>query len=118
MLASRATQVRTLLLYAQDDKGLGHVNRTLTIARHLLAAYPNCVAYIATKSPLAGFTLPERCDYIKLPTLLTSRTIQRSEEHTSELQSRLHLVCRLLLEKKKPLRYYDQTPYVYTITRF
>src|SRR2546429_3877307 len=27
--------------------------------------------------------------------------IERSEEHTSELQSRLHLVCRLLLEKKK-----------------
>src|SRR2546422_7367311 len=26
---------------------------------------------------------------------------RRSEEHTSELQSRLHLVCRLLLEKKK-----------------
>src|SRR2546422_2873057 len=33
---------------------------------------------------------------------LTSRlTAGRSEEHTSELQSRLHLVCRLLLEKKK-----------------
>src|SRR5216684_8212265 len=30
---------------------------------------------------------------------------RRSEEHTSELQSRLHLVCRLLLEKKK-----QQTP--------
>src|SRR2546429_7314522 len=29
----------------------------------------------------------------------------RSEEHTSELQSRLHLVCRLLLEKKKATRY-------------
>src|SRR2546422_8578548 len=28
----------------------------------------------------------------------------RSEEHTSELQSRLHLVCRLLLEKKKQLQ--------------
>src|SRR2546422_7181268 len=28
-------------------------------------------------------------------------TPDRSEEHTSELQSRLHLVCRLLLEKKK-----------------
>src|SRR2546429_1402840 len=27
--------------------------------------------------------------------------VHRSEEHTSELQSRLHLVCRLLLEKKK-----------------
>src|SRR2546429_4487155 len=31
----------------------------------------------------------------------TRATVQRSEEHTSELQSRLHLVCRLLLEKKK-----------------
>src|SRR2546429_5069006 len=30
----------------------------------------------------------------------------RSEEHTSELQSRLHLVCRLLLEKKKCLHHY------------
>src|SRR2546422_3051814 len=28
----------------------------------------------------------------------------RSEEHTSELQSRLHLVCRLLLEKKKNIK--------------
>src|SRR2546422_8467975 len=32
---------------------------------------------------------------------LTFTVIVRSEEHTSELQSRLHLVCRLLLEKKK-----------------
>src|SRR2546429_703640 len=30
---------------------------------------------------------------------------ERSEEHTSELQSRLHLVCRLLLEKKKITKY-------------
>src|SRR2546422_1209199 len=30
----------------------------------------------------------------------------RSEEHTSELQSRLHLVCRLLLEKKKTIHIY------------
>src|SRR2546429_3774225 len=29
------------------------------------------------------------------------QNVLRSEEHTSELQSRLHLVCRLLLEKKK-----------------
>src|SRR2546429_3185938 len=34
----------------------------------------------------------------------------RSEEHTSELQSRLHLVCRLLLEKKK-----QPTPPVTTV---
>src|SRR2546422_4465046 len=38
------------------------------------------------------------------PQVLTRHSISivgRSEEHTSELQSRLHLVCRLLLEKKK-----------------
>ena len=29
------------------------------------------------------------------------RAVERSEEHTSELQSRIYLVCRLLLEKKK-----------------
>src|SRR5687768_18131930 len=33
--------------------------------------------------------------------LRSGRSVGRSEEHTSELQSRLHLVCRLLLEKKK-----------------
>src|SRR2546422_4531280 len=34
----------------------------------------------------------------------------RSEEHTSELQSRLHLVCRLLLEKKKKRNKQTQKP--------
>src|SRR2546429_5353246 len=38
---------------------------------------------------------------VRLAVLRGVRRI-RSEEHTSELQSRLHLVCRLLLEKKKP----------------
>src|SRR5690348_17462049 len=37
------------------------------------------------------------------PIALTSWFTERSEEHTSELQSPVHLVCRLLLEKKKPL---------------
>src|SRR2546422_1209629 len=35
------------------------------------------------------------------PLIEQAHRAQRSEEHTSELQSRLHLVCRLLLEKKK-----------------
>src|SRR2546429_4594921 len=39
---------------------------------------------------------------VKSPSLFISDiSLSRSEEHTSELQSRLHLVCRLLLEKKK-----------------
>src|SRR3989442_11951828 len=36
-----------------------------------------------------------------MPTISRTRLQGRSEEHTSELQSRPHLVCRLLLEKKK-----------------
>src|SRR3712207_6940767 len=35
----------------------------------------------------------------------------RSEEHTSELQSRQYLVCRLLLEKKKIIRAHSSTPF-------
>src|SRR2546429_4511241 len=42
----------------------------------------------------------------------------RSEEHTSELQSRLHLVCRLLLEKKKntprTTLFITEVPHAYT----
>src|SRR3712207_7480445 len=45
--------------------------------------------------------------------LLVER-VQRSEEHTSELQSRQYLVCRLLLEKKKKIRIFC-TPSCYSI---
>src|SRR2546429_5576825 len=38
---------------------------------------------------------------VAAPIPLAAPVTTRSEEHTSELQSRLHLVCRLLLEKKK-----------------
>src|SRR2546422_2801185 len=48
--------------------------------------------------------------------------VPRSEEHTSELQSRLHLVCRLLLEKKKKkpnthhiLKYHTHEPHKHTM---
>src|SRR5256884_7811168 len=42
-------------------------------------------------------------DYVTKPFSIREllARVKRSEEHTSELQSRLHLVCRLLLEKKK-----------------
>src|SRR2546429_5622734 len=41
---------------------------------------------------------------IPLAWWLSPARLAQSEEHTSELQSRLHLVCRLLLEKKKNTR--------------
>src|SRR2546422_4016878 len=56
----------------------------------------------STRSPLtrpSGDTSPVVCTVV-VKEVRTKRG-QRSEEHTSELQSRLHLVCRLLLEKKK-----------------
>src|SRR3712207_8480248 len=40
------------------------------------------------------------------PRIAYKRTPHRSEEHTSELQSRQYLVCRLLLEKKKNISIY------------
>src|SRR2546422_4745429 len=42
-----------------------------------------------------------QCDHRATARRGVERAHTRSEEHTSELQSRLHLVCRLLLEKKK-----------------
>src|SRR2546421_9388195 len=53
-------------------------------------------AQAPTPTPQFAFT-----GFIQAATLDTSGAICRSEEHTSELQSRSDLVCRLLLEKKK-----------------
>src|SRR2546422_4657244 len=48
---------------------------------------------------------PQRRRHRPTPPVMAHAELRaRSEEHTSELQSRLHLVCRLLLEKKKKKR--------------
>src|SRR2546422_8621496 len=61
-----------------------------TLFRSLLAARTDDAG-----EPLAERAVDER------QRAATDAVADRSEEHTSELQSRLHLVCRLLLEKKK-----------------
>src|SRR3989304_8615456 len=48
-------------------------------------------------------------EYQKILSNIIPNVKARSEEHTSELQSRLHLVCRLLLEKKKKTTQEDQS---------
>src|SRR5205814_10555621 len=55
--------------------------------------------------PFAGAFRPRRTSRCihSLYRMDTSRCSSRSEEHTSELQSLRHLVCRLLLEKKKKI---------------
>src|SRR2546422_7810241 len=49
--------------------------------------------------------LPEAAQVALMLHVLCGFSVDRSEEHTSELQSRLHLVCRLLLEKKKQVNH-------------
>src|SRR5689334_23642202 len=51
------------------------------------------LSYLIATDPPATKTFPDTSTAIPLP-------MPRSEEHTSELQSQFHLVCRLLLEKK------------------
>src|SRR3712207_8705527 len=46
-----------------------------------------------------------------VPMPVTAAARERSEEHTSELQSRQYLVCRLLLEKKKNTKNTPSVPY-------
>src|SRR2546429_7076084 len=64
---------------------------------------PICLTYLHEASVVGRVLLIcLLCDSVSLWPI--SHDAKRSEEHTSELQSRLHLVCRLLLEKKiKPL---------------
>src|SRR2546422_6986815 len=52
---------------------------------------------------VVGEGVPVRDEVVAVVRVLKLHPVvaNRSEEHTSELQSRLHLVCRLLLEKKK-----------------
>src|SRR3989449_2525546 len=64
-----------------------------------LAAGCTVVLKPAHETPLTALLLGEIAVAAGLPP--GALNVVRSEEHTSELQSRLHLVCRLLLEKKK-----------------
>src|SRR3712207_8589471 len=58
------------------------------------SGYPNYVAYPNT----------DWYDEIYQTKVMQEHSLSRSEEHTSELQSRQYLVCRLLLEKKKKVK--------------
>src|SRR2546422_1414882 len=79
-----------------------------------LGLYSNLFAVMCTtcSAPAGTAAVAKRCQPAAIPTAAkTTRAVTviirfiaqlfRSQEHTSELQSRLHLVCRLLLEKKK-----------------
>src|SRR3712207_8442020 len=66
---------------------------TLSLHDALPISWPSRALAAASAACGVGATWPR--------TTFTSPALPRSEEHTSELQSRQYLVCRLLLEKKK-----------------
>src|SRR2546429_1438166 len=64
--------------------------------------FPYTTLFRSPHSPLPVSTLRITCNSgMNFKSTASGAPQERSEEHTSELQSRLHLVCRLLLEKKK-----------------
>src|SRR3712207_7199903 len=78
-------------------------DREPSLRDRLILHYAPLVKYVAGR---VGSGLPahvEQADLVSYGTfgLIDAITRFRSEEHTSELQSRQYLVCRLLLEKKK-----------------
>src|SRR2546422_6878979 len=81
--------------------GLVQSQLPVVVTKADLAAQANKICALVTKARKGMPTM----DLVVFPEYslhgLSMDTNPRSEEHTSELQSRLHLVCRLLLEKKK-----------------
>src|SRR2546422_8380586 len=78
------------------------VGRAMVIAGHVVIDRPHPRRAVEAYAR-AGAVIKGGVSAVVFPEGTRSRT-GRSEEHTSELQSRLHLVCRLLLEKKKKKR--------------
>src|SRR3712207_1651551 len=74
----------------------------------LLAAFVARQARIAT--PLMPLRLLRSRNVAGANVVQALLVVGRSEEHTSELQSRQYLVCRLLLEKKKTIHHYHTPP--------
>src|SRR6266581_3544212 len=64
--------------------------------------FPYTTLFRSSRSIRAGFLKRPTSSWIACATATGSRS-RRSEEHTSELQSPVHRVCRLLLEKKKKI---------------
>src|SRR2546428_2301703 len=64
------------------------------------------------RSPVANYDKGFKYIWNEVPVLVTFESDwRRSEEHTSELQSRSDIVCRLLLEKKKQMMDCDRSVY-------
>src|SRR5690606_41755336 len=78
-------------------------SRDVVITRDPLVAAPG-LRHVPARDDRLAQVRPGRDDGAEAGHVHGVRRVERSEEHTSELQSRENLVCRLLLEKKKEKR--------------
>src|SRR5699024_12387758 len=93
-----STQPSTTQIYTLSLHDALPISSTLTISLHARLTRPlnSTFKNLMSRERISSFKIQ-----ILLPKLLLARVkSRRSEEHTSELQSRFDLVCRLLLEKK------------------
>src|SRR2546422_6496631 len=98
-LAQRASNLRTLM---NDNEQNTFPTGTGNFSRTSAGGFVISISAMFTPSVgSSGISFLFRTGTNPSPRHLRCCTKLRSEEHTSELQSRLHLVCRLLLEKKK-----------------
>src|SRR5258707_8745056 len=91
---------------APHNCSIGSSGKSLPVFSRKFALYsftnsfqPLAGTSVSCLTPSLSFIARKRCSRSSFGNSIT--TVERSEEHTSELQSRQYLVCRLLLEKKK-----------------
>src|SRR2546422_4758076 len=100
----RKNRPSTIFTLLRTSSALGETPRTCTLASVPVARSGKGATTTVsglTSGPSAVRATPGASSSTFTSSSVTAPIISRSEEHTSELQSRLHLVCRLLLEKKK-----------------
>src|SRR3712207_7893425 len=93
----RSTLFPYTTLFRSQERVAGSSARKST--QGVRATHSATAARFASDRAIRPFSPPTLSAHLRPST--ASSTASRSEEHTSELQSRQYLVCRLLLEKKK-----------------
>src|SRR5687768_1887129 len=100
MMGAKVEEMLSQAMRALIERDSALAEKTLYIDRQInrleIEVDDLCLRVLARRQPVAS-----DLRFVTMALKVVTDLERRSEEHTSELQSRLHLVCRLLLEKKK-----------------